>query len=84
MDEDSLPHELVPIAWTTSESVVSLTETQEASRKPNFSQNPKHRPPFGDCFSTDLEKGREREKILMGIMHSKRPHYGVQVSEKIS
>ncbi|CAA7408253.1 unnamed protein product [Spirodela intermedia] len=84
VDEGSLPRELIPMAWTTSEVATSFTETHGASGIPAQ----KNRSPCSDYFKMDLKDGRSssssdfngrgREKILMGIMHSTRPHYGVQ------
>ncbi|KAM7272945.1 hypothetical protein ACFE04_027609 [Oxalis oulophora] len=62
IDAESLPKEIIPIAWTSS------TDTRSFMMKlPNGSSRPVN-------YSGDIEKN----KVLMGIMHSTRPHYGVQ------
>ena len=74
IDADSLPNELIPIAWTTSTDALSFLGTQKldaASDPSAYSFQTKRQ------FSCS-DRG-ERRKVLMGIMHSSRPHYGLQV-----
>lgn len=84
VDSESLPRDLLPIAWTLD------TDTQKSDCIPvDFGskiipQNDE------DMFSTKSENGIPQRKwtsfhssgmesrVLMGIMHSTRPHYGLQ------
>ncbi|KAI3846669.1 hypothetical protein MKX03_009017, partial [Papaver bracteatum] len=58
IDADSLPKELIPIAWSSSANTTSFLENQMSKVASNS---------FG-----------ENAKLIMGIRHSTRPHYGVQ------
>lgn len=72
INAESLPIELKPIAWTASMDAVSYLDGLKI-----------------DTYSAQFQNGRFQsimqsrrtgsEKVLMGIMHSSRPHYGVQV-----
>lgn len=82
IDAESLPNELIPIAWTTSADALSFHKTPKSDGTSDAS---------ADSFSTNQENGSSRPlgnsnkvqkgkgKVLMGIMHSNRPHYGLQV-----
>ena len=69
IDEDTLPKQLVPIAWTCSSNTLSFLDTS--------------------CLIPDLGNGSssfalpggnlQSDKVLMGIKHVTRPHYGLQV-----
>ncbi|XP_050210164.1 aminodeoxychorismate synthase, chloroplastic [Mercurialis annua] len=61
IDAESLPEDLVPIAWTTSAGIHSFLESQSS-----------------DTWSYSLSEEVQMKKILMGIKHSTRPHYGLQ------
>ncbi|KAI4346345.1 hypothetical protein L6164_007248 [Bauhinia variegata] len=54
IDHESLPEELIPIAWTSASAKVGNSK-----------------------LSSHIEKSRQG-KVLMGIKHSARPHYGLQ------
>ncbi|XP_042498466.1 aminodeoxychorismate synthase, chloroplastic isoform X2 [Macadamia integrifolia] len=79
IDADSLPEELIPIAWTTSRDTLSFVDAQDSNVIPNA---------FVDYFSTNIKtscswasknsRGMGDGKVVMGIMHLARPHYGVQ------
>ncbi|KAL8519428.1 hypothetical protein ACS0TY_010387 [Phlomoides rotata] len=88
IDPDSLPRELIPIAWTSShetrpflgiQNFDSYSDGSERRACPNF---------FAESLSTKSENGLQwhssnsqevqTENILMGIMHCSRPHYGLQ------
>ncbi|KAF3433924.1 hypothetical protein FNV43_RR25027 [Rhamnella rubrinervis] len=79
IDAESLPKELIPIAWTTSTDALSFHKTWNSDGTSDAS---------ADSFSTNQENGSSRPlgysdrvqkgKVLMGIMHSTRPHYGLQ------
>lgn len=80
VDVESLPDELIPIAWTSSVDALSFLETHKSDVPSEFAAG---------SFSTKLKNGSyspfshsgklQSEKVLMGIMHSTRPHYGLQV-----
>lgn len=80
IDAESLPDELIPIAWTSSVNALSFIETKKSDVASEFAAG---------SFSTKLKNGSyspfshsgkvQSERVLMGIMHSTRPHYGVQV-----
>ncbi|XP_020578441.1 probable aminodeoxychorismate synthase, chloroplastic isoform X2 [Phalaenopsis equestris] len=85
---ESIPEELVPTSWITSVGTHSYFETQEYDMSCGSFVNQTHNfQPFGD-LSGDLEgaglsdidilNDPERSKILMGLMHCSKPHYGVQ------
>ncbi|PON45005.1 Para-aminobenzoate synthase, component I [Trema orientale] len=73
IDADSLPNELIPIAWTTSTDALSFLGTHKLDVIPDTSVD--FLPTKGQ-FSCYDRVGRR--KVLMGIMHSSRPHYGLQ------
>ncbi|KAA8534354.1 hypothetical protein F0562_031895 [Nyssa sinensis] len=88
VDAESLPKELIPIAWTSSSDTLSFLGTQKSDVIPNgyesqlgqqisiesFSRKFKS----GNSFSLSDSEGLRSGKVLMGIMHSTRPHYGLQ------
>lgn len=80
IDAETLPNELIPIAWTASTGALSFHHTQKSdvtsdASADSFSANLKN----GSSWPLDYSNGVERRNVLMGIMHSTRPHYGVQV-----
>ncbi|XXG58034.1 hypothetical protein AAC387_Pa04g0446 [Persea americana] len=87
IDGNSLPKELIPIAWTSSMNTLSFLDTQEHDAVPSalsqtdrllsighFGSNLRD----GNKWSLENSKDMENTQVLMGIMHSTRPHYGVQ------
>ncbi|CAK9317043.1 unnamed protein product [Citrullus colocynthis] len=83
IDPESLPKELIPISWTCSTDTQPFLEISSAS-----SISDAH-----DIVSSDSRsevqkslrvwpfnghKNKQNEKVLMAVMHSVRPHYGVQ------
>ncbi|KAG8651198.1 hypothetical protein MANES_07G101300v8 [Manihot esculenta] len=88
IDAQSLPKEIVPIAWTTSTGTHSFLESQNSDFTSDACESQIRATIGYDTFSPELNNGtswsfsRSREvkkrKILMGIMHSTRPHYGIQ------
>ena len=71
IDEDSLPKELVPIAWTCSSNTLSFLDTS-CLIPDSFLGN--------GSSSFALPGGNlQSDKVLMGIKHVIRPHYGLQV-----
>lgn len=76
IDEESLPKELIPIAWTSSTDTLSFLEKSKSDAIANAFESDIKRKIYADSFS--YESGIRRRKVLMGIMHSTRPHYGLQ------
>ncbi|XP_059635091.1 aminodeoxychorismate synthase, chloroplastic isoform X2 [Cornus florida] len=88
IDAETLPKELIPIAWTSSADTLSLLDSQKSDVVPDAYENQlcqqisvdsssrKFRN-GGSCCSID-SKGMLTGKVLMGIRHSTRPHYGLQ------
>lgn len=90
IDAESLPKELIPIAWTSSSDALSFLETQQSNTTSDaYESHIKCRRSTesfsevknGTCWpSVQSDKSR---RVLMGIMHSCRPHYGVQVCHMV-
>ncbi|WCJ19342.1 Aminodeoxychorismate synthase chloroplastic [Euphorbia peplus] len=88
IDADSLPKELVPIAWTTSTGLCSFVESRnsdlisdasERQIKPSISFGTSSSESNGasSCSFSHPDELRSK-RVLMGIKHSTRPHYGLQ------
>ncbi|TXG49552.1 hypothetical protein EZV62_025427 [Acer yangbiense] len=71
IDAESLPKELIPIAWTSSTDALSFRDTLKFDTISTQSKNE-------SCLPSIHSNGSQSRKVLMGIMHSSRPHYGVQ------
>ena len=92
IDKDSLPKELVPLAWTINDDTGSFSEKRFLVPVNNSVSPPRD----GSIVSVSekLENqsywpsshvdGKQDRHILMGIMHSTFPHYGLQVLMFIS
>ncbi|KAF2295799.1 hypothetical protein GH714_034037 [Hevea brasiliensis] len=88
IDARSLPKELVPIAWTSSTGTHSFLESQNSDFIPDACESQVRPTICFDTYSPKLNNGTSwsfshstevrRGKNLMGIMHSTRPHYGIQ------
>lgn len=88
IDEESLPKELIPIAWTSSTDTLPFLGSQkydascDAYGSPLNEQicvnSPSRKSKNGRPWSFGDLKARST-KVLMGIMHSAKPHYGLQV-----
>uniref|UniRef100_A0A2P2JXW6 Aminodeoxychorismate synthaseic n=1 Tax=Rhizophora mucronata TaxID=61149 RepID=A0A2P2JXW6_RHIMU len=87
IDAESLPKELVPIAWTSFSSSCSFLEMQNSdfithahdSRvRSDISFDASLRGLYNGICPFSHSKNMPRKKILMGIMHTTRPHYGLQ------
>ncbi|KAF8389427.1 hypothetical protein HHK36_026122 [Tetracentron sinense] len=88
IDADSLPEDLIPIAWTSSTDTLSFRETQHSNVIPDAFWSQSDRKIPVEYFATDIKntsswssnnsEGMKSTKVIMGIMHSTRPHYGVQ------
>ncbi|CAK7325483.1 unnamed protein product [Dovyalis caffra] len=87
IDSEALPKELVPIAWTSS-STHSFLESPNSGLTPDACENQlRSNRPFdtysmgsynGTAWSFSNPGRMQGKKVLMGIMHSTRPHYGLQ------
>ncbi|GJM97547.1 hypothetical protein PR202_ga14481 [Eleusine coracana subsp. coracana] len=82
---DSLPDDLLSIAWTASPKLLSFLESDQTHASnsvlwgslENFIVNPSQcSSNGGELSNSDSESGSCR--VIMGIRHSSRPHYGVQ------
>lgn len=88
IDAESLPKELIPIAWTASDDTLSFLETQKFDAIPNAYESERQKANF-DSFSAQNGSywghvnGTKSRKVVMGIRHATWPHYGAQVSSKI-
>ncbi|ESR49530.1 Aminodeoxychorismate synthase [Citrus sinensis] len=87
IDADSLPKELIPIAWSNSADGFSYLGTLQSGEIPDAYQSQSRQKILLSDISTQIKNGsyrhsiysnRMRREVLMGIMHSTRPHYGVQ------
>lgn len=88
IDADSLPKELIPIAWSNSADGFSYLGTLQSGEIPDAYQSQSRQKILLSDISTQIKNGsyrhsiysdRMRREVLMAIMHSTRPHYGVQV-----
>lgn len=87
IDKESLPKELVPIAWTIYNDTGSFSDKNLCVPVSNSGRS------LGDGsvisvseklgnrshWSSSHVDGKQNRHILMGIMHSTFPHYGLQV-----
>ena len=84
IDAESLSKELIPIAWTSSSDALSFLETQQSnitSDAYEMSTESFSEVKNGSCWpSVQSDKSR---RVLMGVMHSCWPHYGLQVSHMV-
>lgn len=79
IDSESLPEVLIPIAWTSSTSTLPFIGPKDYSMS-NAHGTQTVQSIFVDSFSAKVGNGTTRsERVLMGIKHSTRPQYGVQV-----
>ncbi|XP_057979569.1 aminodeoxychorismate synthase, chloroplastic isoform X2 [Malania oleifera] len=88
VDADSLPRELLPIAWTSSTDTLSFLETEKSDFITDAYEDWVSQEIAIDSFSKKiknksyrtsfLSEGRQSRRVLMGIMHSTRPHCGLQ------
>ncbi|KAH0685070.1 hypothetical protein KY290_023390 [Solanum tuberosum] len=77
IDPKSLPKELIPIAWTSTAETLPFYGVERSNSFLNASKENE------DIFNGMLElsddsKDVQGGKVLMGVMHSSRPHYGLQ------
>lgn len=77
IDPESLPKELIPIAWTSSDNKLSSLGNNKFGVVPDaYGSQAQHE--NLDLNSGKSKNGYQSEKVLMGVMHESRPHYGVQ------
>jgi para-aminobenzoate synthetase len=87
IDASSLPEDLVSIAWTASPKMLSFLDSDQPDGTPfwgslnNLSlSNPSDYTSNGEVpITINNASNSDFYKIVMGIKHSSRPHYGVQV-----
>lgn len=79
IDPKMLPKELVPIAWTSCTDPLPFFENQNADI---FLDGPLSKVPNGKSSHISQSEAASSSKILMGIRHATRPHFGVQVYRK--
>ncbi|XP_055806324.1 aminodeoxychorismate synthase, chloroplastic [Solanum dulcamara] len=77
IDPKSLPKELIPIAWTSTAETLPFHGVERSN--PFFNASKEVENIFNGMSeltydSKDVQGGR----VLMGVMHSGRPHYGLQ------
>ncbi|KAJ4846670.1 hypothetical protein Tsubulata_019714 [Turnera subulata] len=87
IDSESLPKELIPIAWTSS-GTLSFLEMQnsglipdacECQIRPNISFHNLSTGLYnGTSWTSSNSEKTLRREVIMGIRHSTRPHYGLQ------
>ncbi|KAL8171633.1 hypothetical protein V2J09_023437 [Rumex salicifolius] len=88
VDEASLPEEIVPIAWTSSSDTLSFLDTSSLLSDFNKKEiNRKQQSKNGSfsiynkgCVSLPSfqANGSHDGRVIMGIMHTLRPHFGLQ------
>ncbi|KAL1295260.1 hypothetical protein AAHE18_19G199100 [Arachis hypogaea] len=78
IDSESLPEVLIPIAWTSSSSTLPFVGPKDHNIS-NALGTQREKNVFVDSFSPKAGNGTTRSpRVLMGIKHRTRPHYGVQ------
>ncbi|RXI09124.1 hypothetical protein DVH24_023268 [Malus domestica] len=84
IDAESLPDELIPIAWTSSMDALSFIETQKSDFSLEYAVGYFSEKLKNGSYSPFSHSGKMQSvKVLMGIMHSTRPHYGVQMPQRL-
>lgn len=89
IDPESLPKELIPIAWTSTPDALPFLGTQKLNSIPETHDGQTSQHLFVNRLSIKLQNGKvfpsydpekiNSDKVLMGIMHTSWPHYGLQV-----
>lgn len=90
IDPSSLPKDLIPIAWTSSHQTIPFLGSQNIDSFVDGFEREGDPKTFVKSLSRKSENGLQQHSsnsqelqstsILMGIMHSSRPHYGLQVN----
>uniref|UniRef100_A0A804I8N0 aminodeoxychorismate synthase n=1 Tax=Musa acuminata subsp. malaccensis TaxID=214687 RepID=A0A804I8N0_MUSAM len=90
INADSLPKELIPIAWICSGHTLSFLEAQESDMIPDaFGNQLNQCQAIGHHIDDTLSSISNANdfgsrKLLMAVRHSTRPHYGVQGRARFS
>ena len=87
IEASSLPEDLISIAWTASPKMLSFLDSDQSDSTPFWGSlnnlcltNPSDFTSNGEVPITIKDASKsDFYKIVMGIKHSSRPHYGVQV-----
>ncbi|GLT70120.1 hypothetical protein SLA2020_422180 [Shorea laevis] len=76
IDAESLPEQLIPIAWTLSDNTLAGAYGSQALQDnlESISRRLKNE----NYWLCSHANGMQSRKVLMGVMHATRPHYGVQ------
>nr|XP_025687613.1 aminodeoxychorismate synthase, chloroplastic isoform X1 [Arachis hypogaea] len=78
IDSESLPEVLIPIAWTSSSNTLPFVGAKDHNIS-NALGTQTEQNVFVDSCSPKAGNGTPRSsRVLMGIKHCTRPHYGVQ------
>lgn len=79
IDPKSLPKELIPIAWTSTAETLPFHGVGRSNSFFNASKEVENI--FNGMSELSYDsKDVQGARLLMGVMHSGRPHYGLQVS----
>uniref|UniRef100_A0A7N0TRZ5 aminodeoxychorismate synthase n=1 Tax=Kalanchoe fedtschenkoi TaxID=63787 RepID=A0A7N0TRZ5_KALFE len=87
IDAESLPKDIIPIAWASSSETHPFLESSNSVVIPSANGSIKSRHLHINGSSTmqktantgsSVNANEKKEKIIMGIMHSTSPHYGLQ------
>ncbi|CAM8987914.1 unnamed protein product [Rhodiola kirilowii] len=86
IDAKSLPKDIIPIAWTSTTETHPFIESSSSVVISSVNGSTKSRHPHVNDFpamhttenSLSTINADEQRKIIMGIMHSTSPHYGLQ------
>lgn len=83
VNENTLPKELIPTAWTCSSNTNSFLKTSclnpdAYNNKGSHRSSPAYLGEGSSLLSSHADCAQS-EKVLMGIRHVSRPHYGLQV-----
>lgn len=90
VDAETLPKELIPIAWASSSGTLPYLGNQKSDVTVNackswLNQQPSDRYVLegyrndDSWLPNDAEEMPSKEEVLMGIRHCTWPHYGLQV-----
>ncbi|KAK9097503.1 hypothetical protein Sjap_023000 [Stephania japonica] len=82
IDEDSLPDEVIPIAWSCTADALSSIENKKYGIADEvlghqYEKNKAHAD-VEQRYSSNILERADSTKVIMGIMHATQPHYGVQ------
>jgi para-aminobenzoate synthetase len=88
IESGSLPDDLTSIAWTASPNLLSYLESDRTNVSTflgtldnNLMRNPlEYSNNGGELSNIGHACESDDSRVIMGIRHSSRPHYGVQVS----